>query len=44
KFFPRDLIRRATDQDLTPEPYLRYLETKFGAIYGIRAGAAAATD
>jgi carboxypeptidase Taq len=44
KFFPRDLIKRATGADLTPEPYLRYLETKFGAIYGIRAGAVAATE
>lgn len=44
KFFPRELIRRATGQDLAPEPYLRYLERKFGAIYGTRAGAAAATD
>jgi len=44
KFFPRDLIKRATGADLTPEPYLRYLETKFGAIYGIRAGATAATQ
>jgi len=44
KFFPRDLIKRATGTDLTPEPYLRYLETKFGAIYGIRASAGAATE
>ncbi len=44
KFFPRDLIRRATGQDLTPAPYLRYLDTKFRAIYGVTVGAAAATE
>ena len=26
---PRDLIRRVTGSDLDPEPYLRYLQTKF---------------
>jgi carboxypeptidase Taq len=35
KFLPRELLRRATGQALTPEPYLRYLRRKFGEIYGL---------
>jgi carboxypeptidase Taq len=35
KFFPRDLLRRATGSPLTPEPYLRYLREKFTEIYGL---------
>ena len=30
---PTELIKRATGSDLTPEPYLNYLRTKFGEIY-----------
>ncbi|MDQ7849667.1 MAG: carboxypeptidase M32 [Armatimonadota bacterium] len=37
KFFPQDLLQRATGSRLTPEPYLRYLWVKFGEIYGISA-------
>ena len=37
KFLPRDLLKRATGSDLTPEPYLRYLQDKFGEIYGVTA-------
>jgi carboxypeptidase Taq len=37
KFFPRDLLVRATGSALTPEPYLAYLKAKFGAMYGISA-------
>ncbi len=33
KFMPTELIKRATGSDLTPEPYLNYLRTKFGEIY-----------
>jgi carboxypeptidase Taq len=33
KFEPLELVRRATGSDLTPEPYMRYLERKFGEIY-----------
>lgn len=33
KFEPGDLIRRITGSDLTWEPYMRYLHTKFGDIY-----------
>jgi carboxypeptidase Taq len=35
KFYPRDLLERATGAPLTPEPYLEYLHTKFGELYGI---------
>lgn len=45
KFFPAEVLKLATNSEMTPEPYLRYLQTKFGEIYGISAGAAmAATD
>jgi carboxypeptidase Taq len=36
KFFPRDLLVRATGSPLTPEPYVRYLSEKFGEIYELR--------
>lgn len=42
KFLPREILRRATGGDLTVEPYLRYLRTKFGEIYGVTAGGTAA--
>jgi carboxypeptidase Taq len=29
KYTPRDLLRRVTDSDLDPEPYLKYLRSKF---------------
>ncbi len=35
KFFPKDLLIRATGRALTPEPYLSYLQEKFGQIYGV---------
>jgi carboxypeptidase Taq len=35
KFFPRDLLQRATGDPLTPVPYLEYLDAKFGQLYGI---------
>ncbi len=37
KFFPRELLARATGSPLTLEPYLRYLREKFGEIYAIDA-------
>ena len=37
KFFPRDLLLRATGSPLTPEPYLRYLWEKFTDLYGLEA-------
>ena len=35
KFEPMELLERATGSGLSAEPYLRYLRTKFGEIYGI---------
>jgi carboxypeptidase Taq len=35
KFEPQDLIRRITGSKITPEPYLRYLKTKYSEIYGL---------
>ncbi len=35
KFLPREIIRRATGAELTPEPYLRYLQQKFSEVYGV---------
>ena len=35
KFEPPDLIRRVTGQELTTGPYVRYLKSKFGEIYGV---------
>ena len=45
KFLPREMLRRATGSALTAEPYLRYLQRKFGEIYGLStAGAPAAAE
>jgi carboxypeptidase Taq len=33
KFEPAEMIRRVTGSKLTAEPYVRYLKSKFGAIY-----------
>jgi carboxypeptidase Taq len=35
KYQPQELVERVTSSRIDPEPYLRYLETKFGAIYGL---------
>lgn len=35
KFFPQELLERATGSRLTPEPYIAYLWEKFGEIYGV---------
>ena len=35
KYLPNDLVRRAVGSPLDPAPYLAYLKTKFGAVYGI---------
>jgi len=35
KFLPREIIRRATGSDLTPEPYLQYLRRKVSEVYGV---------
>lgn len=34
-YLPNELLRRATGQPLSAEPYLRYLKAKFGEIYGV---------
>lgn len=41
KFFAKDLIQRATGAELSTEPYLSYLQKKFGEIYGVGIPAAA---
>jgi carboxypeptidase Taq len=33
KFEPQELVQRVTGSKITPEPYLRYLKTKFSQIY-----------
>jgi carboxypeptidase Taq len=33
KFEPQDLVQRVTGSKITPEPYLKYLKTKFFEIY-----------
>jgi carboxypeptidase Taq len=33
KFDPQDLVKRVVDDTINPDPYLGYLEQKFGAIY-----------
>jgi carboxypeptidase Taq len=38
KFSSQDLVRRVTGSPIDPQPYLRYLERKFGALYPRSAG------
>ena len=35
KFTANEIVKRATGQDLTIEPYIRYLKTKYGELYSI---------
>ncbi len=35
KYEPQELVMKATGTAVDPEPYLRYLEGKFGGIYGL---------
>jgi carboxypeptidase Taq len=35
KFEPQTLVERVTEKKIHPEPYLRYLQKKYGEIYGI---------
>lgn len=35
KYRPAELVRRVTGGPLDPAPYLRYLQTKFGEVYGV---------
>ena len=34
RFDPDELVTRATGRSLDPEPYMEYLETKYGELYG----------
>jgi carboxypeptidase Taq len=35
KYEPQELVARVTGSKIDPEPYLRYLEAKYGEIYGV---------
>jgi carboxypeptidase Taq len=35
KFEPQKLVQQVTGSKIDPQPYLRYLRSKFGAIYGL---------
>ncbi|HLE14563.1 MAG TPA: carboxypeptidase M32, partial [Anaerolineales bacterium] len=35
KFEPQELVTQATGSKIDPAPYLRYLESKYGQIYGL---------
>ncbi len=35
KYDPQDLVQRVTGSKITPEPYVRYLTTKYSDIYGL---------
>jgi carboxypeptidase Taq len=35
KFEPQELVKKVTGSKITPEPYIRYLETKYKAIYSL---------
>lgn len=35
KFEPQELVQRVTGSKIDPNPYMRYLQTKYGEIYGL---------
>jgi carboxypeptidase Taq len=35
KYEPQELVQRVTGSKIDPAPYMRYLQNKFGAIYGL---------
>ena len=35
KFEPQELVQRITGSKITPEPYMRYLNKKFGEVYNL---------
>jgi carboxypeptidase Taq len=37
KFTPNELLERATGRPLTAEPWIAYVQSKFGALYGLEA-------
>lgn len=36
RYKPKDLVRRVTGREIDPEPYLRYLERKYGELYRLQ--------
>ncbi|RJF73766.1 carboxypeptidase M32 [Deinococcus cavernae] len=36
RYQPGELVKRATGQDITVQPYLKYLRDKYGELYGLR--------
>ena len=34
-FEPQELVQKITGSRIDPQPYMRYLKTKFGQIYGL---------
>jgi len=35
KYEPQELVQRVTGSKIDPAPYVRYLKTKYGQIYGL---------
>jgi carboxypeptidase Taq len=35
KYEPQELVQKITGSKITPEPYIKYLKSKFGEIYGL---------
>ena len=35
KYEPQELVQKVTGSKITPEPYIKYLNSKFGEIYGL---------
>jgi len=35
KFEPQELVQRVTGSKIDPQPYMRYLQAKYGEIYGL---------
>lgn len=35
KFTPAELVRRVTGAEIDPQPYIRYLQAKYGELYGL---------
>lgn len=36
RYLPAELVERATGSPLSPRPFIRYLERKYGELYGVR--------
>ena len=35
KYEPQELVQKITGSKITPEPFIKYLDSKFGEIYGL---------